>query len=245
MVHVLQGWGLGAAGPLIIRASREIVVPPPMDPPPTSPSSRNRWRLKIDDWPDWHLPGLTVDGYSCYVKARLEEIHRARWQQSVSCHSVPVPPARLIPSISTSLERGLLLKLHWDVLHLQRAHARLRCGLVELGHLHGKISKARVVSCIRCDTAVSHLWAHVFGDCCAWANERRSAVQASALSDTRSWDIMFKVLTSTPDNPGYVECLRFIGHVVTDAERFWTNMHNRIHAVTLACTTVQARTTPI
>ena len=90
---------------------------------------------------------------------------------------------------------------------------------------HAKHSRARVLCCIWCNTAVSHLWAHVFGDCEVWLSVRRCAVQACGLSGTPSWDVMFRVLSCTPDAPGYLECLNPVEQVVADAERFWTKTY--------------------
>ena len=102
---------------------------------------------------------------------------------------------------------------------------RLRCGLVPLGHRDGKVTCARNQQCVFCNLKTGHLWAHVFGECPAWPSLRSTACLMRGLSlGTRSWDILFSVVSVRPGDAGYVECVRFVHEVVCAAENIWRGM---------------------
>ena len=122
----------------------------------------------------------------------------------------------------------------------QLSHVRLRCGLVDLGHLAGRQCWARAQQCIGCNVLFTHMWAHVFGECPCW-NAERDTVFAGLTSSQhaiRSWDIMFLILAATPADRHYAQCLHFIDAVVSSAISFWRQdpqKQRQSFAVLLAC----------
>ena len=180
-------------------------------------------RLGIDDWSDWSSTHETFSEYCSYVWDALEHIHLSTWRACVQKHRIPVPVERVMPGISVSLQTALALELPWHVLLQQLSHARLKCGLIALGHLAGRRTVARSQQCIFCNQLVSCTWMHTFGNCIHWT-AHRTASEASLGLDMvtmRSWDFMYTILTVDPRSPSYCVCLGFIDAVAAEAGLFW------------------------
>ena len=125
---------------------------------------------------------------------------------------------------SPALKLALRSNFSWRVLVSQRAVARLRCGLVLLGHRSGKPSCAKSQSCLFCGCTTDHLWAHVFGECPAWAAHRQAVVTHLHCDGLRSWDFMYRVVSATAEAPGYDICALFVAEVVGRAELRWKEL---------------------
>ena len=122
---------------------------------------------------------------------------------------------------SSAPQLALSKNFAWPVLLQQLSHARLRCGIISLGHVSGRRSSARVQQCQCCEKIASNLFVHVFGECPAWEALRSSAVAALDLpSSTRSWDIMYAILAVHPSSSGYNACISFLDAVVRAAEAY-------------------------
>ena len=68
---------------------------------------------------------------------------------------------------------------------------------------------------------VSNLYVHAFGACSFWVHLRTAACVALGLhANTRSWDVMYRILTADPASIAYVACLRYMDTVVLAAEAY-------------------------
>ena len=175
----------------------------------------------IADFPVWQEGG-SLSGYSAYVQECLESHFHTIWLAAVKKHCLPVPYVRLVPFIPYSLRACLFSDIPWSALLMQRSLARLRCGLVKLGHKGGKHTTASVQGCISCCCESSSLWTHVFGECPHWQRPRAEAAAGLSLAPgARSWDIMYGILSCPSDSQAYVVCLSLVHNVVVAAEQFW------------------------
>ena len=166
-----------------------------------------------------------LSDYCAYVSNCLITVHAkdiTTWQQAAMRHRIPIPYAKALPSISTAIQRALPLRFTWAIMLQQRPHVQLRCGLIDLGHVAGRATRARNQCCLWCDSLVAHVWVHIFGECHHWADHRRRALAACRSYPARSWEIVSLILLRAPDDIGYVECLSFIYDVVVSANSFWS-----------------------
>ena len=175
----------------------------------------------LADFPDWEGNG-SISGYTAYLHEVLESQFQETWAAAVKKHCLPVPYDKLVHRFPCSLRSCLFTTLPWSVLLMQRSFVRLRCGLVSLGHRRGRHTGARVQACIGCGNDSGQLWAHVFGECLCWESLRTDAVASLGLtSGTRSWDIMYGILSCSSDSCAYVSCVSLVAKVVADADKFW------------------------
>ena len=176
----------------------------------------------LPDWPAWCDSGGSFPTYCKHLREILSASHHRTWLLAAQKHRVPVPYLQIMPVISDALRLSLQLQSTWKVLLQQRLVERLRCGLVLLGHRSGRPSCARSQICVCCQTVTSHLWAHVFGECPRWVALRADACTVMCLpSASRSWDVMYAVLSRSPSAPGFEPCMEFVAQVVRTAETFW------------------------
>ena len=181
-------------------------------------------RYDLPDWPEWRKTGGDLDGYCTHVRCTLERHHSVTWKAAVSRHSLSVPYHSIVPSIHEWTSKSFSIQLSWDTLMQRRSAARLRCGLIDLGHLHGKRTRARAQQCVFCDELVSQLWLHVFCACPVWSEKRNHVMRCMpSLECSRGWTIMQSVLSAPCDSSQYHPCIDFIDAVVRESDLFWKN----------------------
>ena len=143
------------------------------------------------DWPLW----VTRNGqgtYKSYVKSSLAR------------------PA------STQLKDILKLNLPWNVLLSQRAVIQLRRGYVELGHVGGRKSTAKIQECIFCAKRYSNVKFHVIHACIKLDHARQPCAPHFPCG------IDLAMLDIPPCHPGYEPMALFAQEVVRRARVFWT-----------------------
>ena len=176
----------------------------------------------LPDFPAWSDSGGSYANYGGHLLEVLRSRHEEVWLAAARKHRAPVPYLTIMPGISDRLSRGLTLPCSWSELLNQGLAARLRCGLVELGHRNNVRTRARTQSCVFCQRSTSHLWAHVFGECTCWESIRISTAAAMGVpDDIRSWDLMFAIVSAKPGVPGYMQSLEYVRKIVLGADSFW------------------------
>lgn len=199
------------------------------------PSWAKRSREVLDslgllDWPAWSVAGDSYDEYCTYIHDALAVRYASRWQIAAARHRVPIDLTRVASSTSDVLKLAMKLDLGWAVLIGQRAVARLRCGLIPLGHKDGRSSSAATQSCVFCNCCSSSMWAHVFAVCPRWLVQRQVILESNFCHSVRPWDLMYFIVGATPDSPAYGACVSFVAQVVAGAERFWRDSSGDAHA---------------
>ena len=167
------------------------------------------------------MSGDNFSNYCSYIHDSLSVRYSYRWHAASSRHRAPIQHARVASSCSVALKSALSRDFAWNVLIGQRAVARLRCGLVSLGHRDGNPSCAATQCCVFCNCSSSSMWAHVFAVCPRWSAQRQLLLVSSSCPSIRPWDVMYFIVGTTPANPDYEACVLFIADVVADALRFW------------------------
>lgn len=134
---------------------------------------------------------------------------------------VPIAYADIVHAIPSAFQDAMRTGLPWSILLRQRSHTRLRCGLVELGHLRGRRTKAKKQNCIFCGhgVAVELLWLHVFCGCTIWS---RQTADISARLGVSAPDMLLCILLATPDSDNYPMCVSFMDEIVQASNNFWT-----------------------
>ena len=190
-------------------------------------------QLGIPDFPVWLGGGGDYKGYCARVRQLLVAAHLFSWRAAVAKHALRtiksatyVPCERIVPAIPSGLAAAIRSQFPWQRLHKQLSLARLRAGLVDIGHLAGRRSRARAVQCIWCDDLVSKLWAHVFGEFQHWCSYRSAVCIAmnGNVALSRTWDIMFATLSAAPGDAWFFSCLDYVDAVVASAETFWRDL---------------------
>jgi hypothetical protein len=113
-------------------------------------SKRILERWDIPDYCDWEGGAAPLHAYLKFVKEAVAAISLAKWKLAVAAHDRPV--AYLELSREPSCWPTLLLKapVAWDVLVGHISLARMRAGLIDLGHVGGRRSNASIRLCIGC-----------------------------------------------------------------------------------------------
>jgi hypothetical protein len=186
--------------------------------------------LNLPDWPAWSAAGGSYSQYCTYIHDALTVRYASRWQAAASRHRVPIDLKRVASGSSEVLKLAMKLDLGWAVLIGQRAVARLRCGLIPLGHRDGRPSSAATQSCVFCSCCSSSMWAHVFAVCPRWHVQRQVVLESHSCNSGRPWDLMYFIVGATPDSPAYGACVIFVAQVVAGAERFWRDSNGDAHA---------------
>ena len=174
-------------------------------------------RFRLSDWPEWKSRGGDYASYLVHIRSTLERVHLASWNAAVQRHILPVPYKSFMAGIPS-----LWMNLPWTTMMKHRSIARLRCGLVDLGHLRGRRSRAKKQCYIFCDELVSQLWVHTFCLCPIWKADSNSA--ASSIPDSEkncSWALMRAIVSAPTDSARYASCAAFIDAVVCASDRFW------------------------
>ena len=126
-------------------------------------------KYDIADWPSWNGHPKCLMAYRAYVAGKLESVYLCSWSATVRKHTSSVSYCDLEcgPGASMQLLRGLHLS---SATHMGlRGWCRLRCGLLELAHLHGKRSAAIHRDCIWCGCTTRKTLIHCLSLCSRWA----------------------------------------------------------------------------
>ena len=86
-----------------------------------------------------------------------------------------------------------------------RSWCRLRCGILVLRHLSGRVSCARHQECIFCGLAVRNATVHTVGVCERWKDLRRVFLSEGGLSQALSSQDMTLNFLSVDVRPGALE----------------------------------------
>ncbi len=108
----------------------------------------------ILDWPEW-LCNSDCRSYNTYVHACLADSCFQAAQTALSKHTRPICYSALASEPTTMFHDALRMKLGWSTLVGHWSLSRLRCGLIRLGHSHGKPSSASVQESIFCSRRYS------------------------------------------------------------------------------------------
>jgi hypothetical protein len=146
-------------------------------------SSRVLSSFSVLDWPQWSSGGGTVADYRVYVKGVLLQHCHNSMSQQLRVHSQRLPYYVLEPEIhympavfkALALPIGASCKLrHW---------CRLRCGLVALRHLGGRLSAAIFQSCVFCNARTAHPLVHCMALCPRWQGQRDAFINVAGRPD--------------------------------------------------------------
>ena len=118
----------------------------------------------IPDYPDAEGYG-SVKSYLVLVRSLLSSAASAVLWSSCSGHLVPFPFSVLSSGPSPLPAALLSVSLPWEALMGHRALCRLRAGTLDLAHVHGNKSQAKVRCCIFCNKKTWAPYIHVLGEC--------------------------------------------------------------------------------
>ena len=138
----------------------------------------------VVDWPLWTgVPG-TYAAYKQYVIQTLEEACLPAWRAVVARHRSHIPYSQFDGAPGVVVTRLRFLELPSPAGLQVRSWLRLRCGLLDLSHIDGRRSAARVQSCIACGLSVRNPMVHCLSLCSHWSRQR--AVFSACLVDGAS-----------------------------------------------------------
>jgi hypothetical protein len=134
----------------------------------------DKW--SVVDWPAWTGVPRTYDAYKQYVIQTLEAACLPAWRAVVARHRSHIPYPQFDEAPGLVVARLRLEELPTPVaLHL-RSWLRLRCGLLDLSHIDGRRSAARVQSCIACEGSVRNPMVHCLSLCTYWSIKRAAVL---------------------------------------------------------------------
>ena len=176
----------------------------------------------VPDWPKWRRSekGGTA-AYKKAVKRILAEQCLQIWKKTVSGHLHPLNYLNQREAPSEDYAKGLQSELPFEVLVGQRAVSRLRCGLIDFGHIDGHRSQARTQQCIFCGKRVlaSSLLVHAWSRC-SNTTEGLSQEERSRITDMSHSDVAKQVACS-PGDEEYVLMVKRATLLDNKACAFW------------------------
>ena len=168
----------------------------------------------IPDWPGWMTEGMPSGSYKAYVRNLLVVSYIQDWRADVSAHVIPMPYLSVSSEPCSHLTKAFALRLVG-----QRCVMRLRCGYVCLGHVDGKVSKARVTWCIFCNRRYSSMFSHV-ACACPCLRQLRGECEIRSLDCST---LLF--LACEPEHVAYVALTNLARHICDQADDFWRGRH--------------------
>ena len=178
----------------------------------------------MPDWPDVVDSYPTLQSYFALVDELLRAASLGQWLSDVRRHKAPVDYASILGVPCTHLRDAWKCGLPWDLLVGQRSLARLRAGLLRLGHRRGRRSSARHQSCICCDREIEDTAWHVIFECSGINADLRSAL-ADAMTDgsegLSATEALSTVLLLPVDSPAYPAVIALSSCIEEVSRNFW------------------------
>ena len=128
------------------------------------------WQLQ--DWPEWAVPGTSLDSYRSYVLSVLSRSYLNWWSPTVLLHRAQVPYGQFVISPGASIRAWRGWSFSAAALSGMRSFCRLRCGQLTLRHLNGVRSTAHFQRCIFCDERTRNATVHCLASCRQWSQFR-------------------------------------------------------------------------
>jgi hypothetical protein len=173
----------------------------------------------IPDWPEWS--GAGTSAYIRHVRMLLEVRYKGQFMKEVANHARPVSYLSYCTGAAPDLRSALGLQMGWSTLVGQRVVAQLRADLLNLGHNDGKLSRAKVQSCIACNARTRQPSIH-----CLVACSRFSLLRAQVLAHYphEGWEqreLARQLLGTRPDFPAYAALVAMVHEIAVVERSFW------------------------
>ena len=180
-----------------------------------SKSLLDDWRLP--DYVQWGGGAAPLGAYLRHVTSLLEARCIASWRRAAHLHDRPIPYRDLAnePSVWPSLLR--MFPAPWPVLRGHASLCRLRAGLVEVSHLHGRRSSASVRECIGCGCHCRAPLLHVLSACAHWTPD------GAAPGVKRRRAVALAVLNATPGTNDFASAAGLASRIELDVRVFWSD----------------------
>jgi len=178
-------------------------------------------RFGIVDLPEWGHCGGSRKPYLRYVRHVLEARYLAQLKSEVSKHLLPVPFLSYSGGIPPDFVAVLNITCEWKLLVAQRALARYRAALLDLGHNSGHRTRASVQTCIGCGLRVRMPGVHCLVACKRFALVRASLVPVFGSSGWTQVGIATQLLGCRPGSAAYLDVLKLVQTIEDVENAFW------------------------
>ena len=142
-------------------------------------------------------------------------------QCQLSRHVIPVPYVSFNGGAAGDLSAALDLSMDWQALVGQRALARFRANLLELGHRSGRRTRAQVQCCVACFAHVPSVYVHCLLECSRFSATRRALVQVFGSGSWMRLDLMKQLVGLRPGETGYLAMLALVSDIERVEREFW------------------------
>ena len=155
--------------------------------------------------------------YKCLVRAKLQALQSSSMVSATSRHVFPFPYADLMATSVCLSQPQAWKTMCWDSLKGHYHLCRLRAGLLQFGHLHGKQTAAPQSRCILCCALVRNTYSHVLGEC-GWLQNYDLPISWRSMP---ARDRAFHFLTATPGQQHFPTVARAARAIDLAHEAFW------------------------
>jgi len=165
----------------------------------------------FSDCRTWVAADNSATGFRTHVRRQLLDSCAVAWQDAVSHHTRPMS----ITCVSTDISDAFRAQHSFDTLLRQRSLCCLRAGLLSLGHLNFRISRAAAQQCILCNKMTRSPFTHVMLYC-ERTSEHRTTLAARGIDVDST-----QFLRLPPSHAGFSDVVNFAHYVHNASSSFW------------------------
>ena len=133
----------------------------------------------------------------------------------------PFPYCKVVQPSGDLLSMALRCRLPWHVLVGCGAWIKLRSGALELGHIGGKKSRARLQYCIACDSESTDMYLHSIFRCPVFNAERSALFSCWEVPVRYNREALYVLLQLMPGDTGFVEAISLASSLEQLSVSFW------------------------